>query len=46
MFVNAAAKLYERGMQFRDYDKEKDSRVREHIDVNYNGGRGFFKASE
>ena len=30
---------------FRDYHVEKDVKVKEHIDHNYDGGSSFFKAS-
>lgn len=34
------------GSHFRDYYIEKDTKVKDHIDHNYDGGSSFFRASE
>lgn len=38
--------MRERENQFRDYYVEKDTKVKDHIDHNYDGGSSFFRASE
>lgn len=47
VFANNGSRMLEGSpVQFRDYHLEKDHKIKDHIENNYDGGSGFFKASQ